>query len=212
MGTPPVREHSQDGDTPPSMGTPLKMETPLEWGHHLPPVFPLSSTGAAGAASTQGGIRLGGWEGSGFGGDMQCPLCWGGALTLSTPTAAKSLLNKKADGVKVRGQREAGVGCFPPIPLSPFHLSPPAPDQQHQRQCRCHQSQRDPPSHCSGMCPPPCTPPRSPIPSDPSHEPIPFITMHWLFLGSLGKGRCPKDGKGCAGRGHGVIPLDRQGG
>lgn len=82
-GLPPVREHPQD-DTPTSMGLPLKMETPLEWGHPsrhgdhpskmgtssrmgtpLPCVFPLFDTGVA---STQGGIRLGGWEGPELGG------------------------------------------------------------------------------------------------------------------------------------------------
>lgn len=96
-GLPPIREHPQDGDTPPSMGTPLKTETPpLEWGHPSPhgnhpskmgtsprmgtlssSCVPLPNTGEAGAASTQGGVRLGGREGSGFGGTHSVP-CAGG--------------------------------------------------------------------------------------------------------------------------------------
>lgn len=169
-GHPPVREHPQDGNpfqhgVTPQNGDPLRTGTPLPawgpplqngWGHHLPHVFPLFGTGVAGTA------RVGsGWV-AGKGLSSGCPLCWGGALTLSPPTAAKSLLNKKADGVKVRGQRgwrEAEMGCSPPsVSLSPFHLSPPAPDQQHQRQCWRHQPQGDPPAHRSGRCPLPCTP------------------------------------------------------
>lgn len=79
MGTPhPAWGHPSkwrspyNGDTPPCMGA-----TPPRWGHHFPPMFPFSDTGVAGAASTQGGIRLGGWEGSGFGGTCSVP-CAGG--------------------------------------------------------------------------------------------------------------------------------------
>lgn len=149
--------------------------------------------------------------------DTQCPLCWGGALTLSPPAAAKSLLNKKADGVKVRGQRGRGGpgwAAAPTMPLSPFHLSPPAPDQQHQRQCRCHQPQGDPPAHRSGRCPVPCTPQiPHPTGSIPPAHPIhhharPLTGSSWGRWG----GGCPKDGKGCAGHGRRVTPLDRQGG
>ncbi|NXY11461.1 KCC2B kinase, partial [Pteruthius melanotis] len=45
-------------------------------------------------------------------------------------SAAKSLLNKKADGVKVRGQRgrgEAGVGCCPPYATEPLPSLPSSP-------------------------------------------------------------------------------------
>lgn len=164
-GTPPGWGHPFQHGVTPQNGDPLRTGTPLPawgpplqngWGHHLPHVFPLFGTGVAGTA------RVGsGWV-AGKGLSSGCPLCWGGALTLSPPTAAKSLLNKKADGVKVRGQRgwrEPEMGCSPPsVSLSPFHLSPPAPDQQHQRQCWRHQPQGDPPAHRSGRCPLPCTP------------------------------------------------------
>ncbi|NWR25487.1 KCC2B kinase, partial [Emberiza fucata] len=61
----------------------------------------------------QGGI--GGVAGRSLGlGDLCAPRA-GGALTPSPPAAAKSLLNKKADGVKVRGPRGWGGlgGSFP---------------------------------------------------------------------------------------------------
>lgn len=47
---------------------------------------------------------MGGWEGPGFG----VSLVLGWSTDIVSPTAAKSLLNKKADGVKVRGQRGWG--------------------------------------------------------------------------------------------------------
>ncbi|NXI86777.1 KCC2B kinase, partial [Rhipidura dahli] len=57
---------------------------------------------------------------------LKCPWCWGGALTLSPPAAAKSLLNKKADGVKPQTNStkgSAGVtspkGTLPPTALEP---------------------------------------------------------------------------------------------
>ncbi|XP_074899890.1 calcium/calmodulin-dependent protein kinase type II subunit beta isoform X2 [Buteo buteo] len=115
---------SQDGDPPPGWGQPQNGDTPLPACPPLPP-----DTGVVGAASTLGGASgwgagrgvLGGTHTQG----VPCPQKRSQLLMLSPPpAAAKSLLNKKADGVKPQTNStkgSAGVtspkGTLPPAAL-----------------------------------------------------------------------------------------------
>uniref|UniRef100_A0A803W7M1 calcium/calmodulin-dependent protein kinase n=1 Tax=Ficedula albicollis TaxID=59894 RepID=A0A803W7M1_FICAL len=134
----------------------------------------------------------------------------GGVLTLSPPAAAKSLLNKKADGVKVRGQRgrgEAGMGCSPPMPLSPFHLSvqPQTNSTKGSAGVTSPKGTLPPTALVGAPCPAPPDPPSHRIhPTSPSHPSpcAPLTSCSWARWG----GGCPQDGKECAGQGHRVTP------